>query len=272
MRIFKVAFVVILVMPLILNLSCKKGENGDGSLEEGEEGMVVKEGEYLYITATKLNLRSKPSLEGKVITVLDKGDRVTFLEKSSETEYIDEVEDYWYRVRTSEGDEGWLFGKYISESEPYKVKKGGTGGGLPDFDTTDVPDGLSALECYKEGKKLYNEARYDEAIAYLTKACQLDDEFGKAYFQLGLAYQELGDSDGAVEVYEKAVVLMPDSFWAHNNLGLACINTGNYERAVEVLETALTLDPEGRDTTAGKEEAYNIARKNLKAARTALGM
>lgn len=266
-----ILFTIMLLVFSCFIPSCKKGEE-KGIDEEGEVSgeRKLEEGVEFFVDADRLNLRSKPNLDGKIITVLIKGDRVTFLEKSSYKDEIEGIEDYWYRVRTEVGDEGWLFAGYLSEDKPYKAKVGGTGGKLPDYDTGDVPDGLSAMKYYEEGKKLYNEARYEEAAGYLTRACEEDDEFGKAFFQLGLTYQELGEDQRAVDVYEKAVVLMPDSFWAHNNLGLACIRTGKYERAIEVLETALTLEPEGRDTQAGKEEAYNIARKNLKAAKTAL--
>jgi tetratricopeptide (TPR) repeat protein len=260
-----------LIILIICNIcSCKSGvsEKEEGEVYSEEETQINKD--TFFVKADRLNLRSKPDLNGKVITVLIKGDELILLEKSSDRVEIDGISDYWYRVKTEVGDEGWVFAGYLTKEKPYKHNLDSEGGKLPKYDTENIPDNLSALEYYKEGKRLYDKGSYESAVGYLTRACEEDPAFGKAYFQLGLAYQDLEDNERAVDVYEKVIVLMPDSFWAHNNLGLALIRTGDYKRAVEVLEKALTLKPEGRETESSIEDAYDIARKNLKAAQNAL--
>jgi uncharacterized protein (TIGR02594 family) len=61
----------------------------------------------LVVTASALNLRSNPSIEGGVIEILEKGDVVESIEPS--------VDSYWQKVRT-ETNMGWASLKYL---QPY---------------------------------------------------------------------------------------------------------------------------------------------------------
>jgi tetratricopeptide (TPR) repeat protein len=114
-----------------------------------------------------------------------------------------------------------------------------------------------------EAKHRAESGGYADALPYFKAATELSPQTGNYWFELGMALQELSRHGEAATAYERAVVLMPDSFWAHNNLGLACIRAQRPRRAVEVLEKALTLDPKG---TTDKGAAKDIARRNLAAA------
>jgi len=58
----------------------------------------------LIVTATGLNLRDKPSLQGNVIDVLDKGTVVEWLDSSGD--------DYWRKIK-SPANVGWASHKYL---------------------------------------------------------------------------------------------------------------------------------------------------------------
>lgn len=82
----------------------------------------------LYVTIDGLKLRKQPGLKSDVITELSLYEQVTFLnQKSTEPVEIsigyEKVTDYWVKVRTQSGKEGWAFGAGLHY---YKMKRKGT--------------------------------------------------------------------------------------------------------------------------------------------------
>lgn len=61
----------------------------------------------MRITGAKVNLRSSPSTNSAVVSRMSRGDIVNAIETRRGTDG-----QIWYRVRTSSGDIGWVFGKY----------------------------------------------------------------------------------------------------------------------------------------------------------------
>jgi tetratricopeptide (TPR) repeat protein len=237
----------------------------EGEFEEYEEGVAPGPehgGETAVVSAGPLNLRSRPSLGGAVVQQLDVGDSLVVLDRSDDQETIDNVTDYWYNVRTDDGDEGWVFGAYINVGgEPTTAGEAVERAKEVDVSiaAADEP-GWSAADYFTEGKKLHDAGRHDDALPYLKKAVELKPEKGDYHFYLAYSLQELGRNAEAASEYEECIEYKPDDFWAHNNLGLACIHSGQPARAIEVLEKAINLDPAG---TTDKEAARDIARRNL---------
>lgn len=64
------------------------------------------------ILIENVNVRDNPSLEGRKIGRIEKGSEVTLYEQSMNMSKIDGEENYWYRVKISEGNEGWIYGAY----------------------------------------------------------------------------------------------------------------------------------------------------------------
>jgi len=59
------------------------------------------------VTAEGLNVRAEPSIHGKILTVLNKGEKVEQISISGD--------DYWYKILTSNGITGWSSHKYLSQ-------------------------------------------------------------------------------------------------------------------------------------------------------------
>lgn len=81
----------------------------------------------LYVTIDGLKMRKTPGLKGDLVTKLDLYEQVYFLNKKSEkTETIslgyEKVTDYWVKIRTKSGKEGWVFGAGVHY---YKMKRKG---------------------------------------------------------------------------------------------------------------------------------------------------
>lgn len=81
----------------------------------------------LYVTIDGLKVRKEPNLKGAMVTKLDLYEQVYFLNKKSEKpEEIslgyEKVTDYWVKIRTKSGKEGWVFGAGVHY---YKMKRKG---------------------------------------------------------------------------------------------------------------------------------------------------
>lgn len=81
----------------------------------------------LFVTIDGLKVRKEPNLKSDVVTRLKLDESVYFLNKKSEKpEEInlgyEKVTDYWVKIRTKAGKEGWVFGAGVHY---YKMKRKG---------------------------------------------------------------------------------------------------------------------------------------------------
>ena len=93
-----------------------------------------------------------------------------------------------------------------------------------------------ALRCQAGNQKL-------EAAREYLGALQLHPGFFEAAFNLGVLFQEMGQSDEAVGCYRHALQCKPDLAPAWSNLGVALRDTGRGLEAVASFRQALRLQP-----------------------------
>jgi hypothetical protein len=67
----------------------------------------------LIVQGDVVNIRKSPSVQGEVVTKAKRFDRLSILQKASQ-DVIGGVTDYWYRVQTSTGKVGYVFGNFTS--------------------------------------------------------------------------------------------------------------------------------------------------------------
>lgn len=63
-----------------------------------------------------VRVRQSPNLQAQVLETLRKGYNVEVLERSGARMKIGQTEDYWYKIRTAAGVEGWAYGAYLDLS------------------------------------------------------------------------------------------------------------------------------------------------------------
>ena len=91
---------------------------------------------------------------------------------------------------------------------------------------------------YREAIKHYTEA---EVIAKATDPTRLGQEF---YFQLGAAYERVGDLAQSEQYFEKCLALQPDFPEAQNYLGYMWAEHGiKLDKARELIEKAVKAEP-----------------------------
>lgn len=78
---------------------------------------------YGYVNSGTLNMRSGDSSSSAITGKLKFRDRIEIIYQSDKTEIINNMRAPWLLVRRSNGDEGWVFGAYVSDSIPSEPDK-----------------------------------------------------------------------------------------------------------------------------------------------------
>jgi tetratricopeptide (TPR) repeat protein len=87
------------------------------------------------------------------------------------------------------------------------------------------------------GDRQKETALYNHAVQ-----CGYDGD-DQLYFNLGMAYAELGQSDQAIIAFQRAVALKPLNAENHFGLGLAAASAGQPDLAVRAFSKAVELNP-----------------------------
>lgn len=72
---------------------------------------VLADGE---INDDRVRYRSGPSTSAEILGMFNKHDKVKVIELSKEKAVIDGQEHYWYKVRTRDGKDVWVYGAYLT--------------------------------------------------------------------------------------------------------------------------------------------------------------
>jgi protein O-mannosyl-transferase len=103
-----------------------------------------------------------------------------------------------------------------------------------------------ALELTKKGRDNQDPALkkqfFDKAIFHFNKALSISPNYKDAYGEMGLAYFYAGDSNKAMENYQKAIAIQPDAK-IYSNMGMIYFQLQNLTEAQKVYEKSLQIDP-----------------------------
>ncbi|HML24352.1 MAG TPA: tetratricopeptide repeat protein [Aggregatilinea sp.] len=90
---------------------------------------------------------------------------------------------------------------------------------------------------------LYEEGRYNEAVAAGLRAVELAPDFAEAWAYLSMAYYWSGRPSNSLETAERAVTLNSDSVDARRALAQALAYTGDTNAVIEQYQEALKRQP-----------------------------
>jgi tetratricopeptide (TPR) repeat protein len=96
---------------------------------------------------------------------------------------------------------------------------------------------------YNLGIAYGNLGRWAESVEACKQAIRLRPGYAEAHLNLGFAYGKLGRNAEEVEAYEQTIRLKPDLAEAHYNLGGAYCNLGRWAEAIEACKQAIRLRP-----------------------------
>ena len=86
---------------------------------------------------------------------------------------------------------------------------------------------------------------YQDAKKYFEIILNIDSKNVFALYNLGIVFQELGDLEKAIELYEKVLRFKPKNVEdVYLGLGIVFNSIGNYKKSLESYENAITTNPE----------------------------
>ena len=108
---------------------------------------------------------------------------------------------------------------------------------------------------YNLGIALNEQGDTDGAISHYRKAVQLWPGYAEAHYNLGRLLVQKGQVDEAITHYEKALEINPADAEAHNNLGAALFASGHVDEAIAHYRKALTIRPDYADASCNLASA-----------------
>ena len=105
-----------------------------------------------------------------------------------------------------------------------------------------MPDNSTAW--YELGVAYANLGRFNEAIDAYRKAISIDPEYARAWYNLGITYGELSRHNEAIDAYRKAISIDPEDADTWYNLGYDYRELGRHNEAIDAFRQAIRIDPE----------------------------
>jgi tetratricopeptide (TPR) repeat protein len=94
------------------------------------------------------------------------------------------------------------------------------------------------------GLALNDRGRSEEAIEHYLQALRINPESAEVHNNLGLALNDQGRTKEAIAHYLQALRINPESAEVHNNLGIVLYKQGRSEEAIEHYLQALRIKPD----------------------------
>ena len=126
---------------------------------------------------------------------------------------------------------------------------------------------------FRQGKTLFNQARYDEALVFLEQSVRLSQDKARYYMLLAMTQAKLqAYRKEAEKNFIRATKLEPWNAEAYVGLGVLYKKEGLHIRAKKQFERALQIDPDhkialrelrGREKTKGKASLKDMNLKDL---------
>jgi predicted Zn-dependent protease len=89
---------------------------------------------------------------------------------------------------------------------------------------------------------LIEQGKAQDALPYVESVVAIDSTSNEGYRLLGRVKRELGDSSGAIDAFQQAIVLDEHDAWSMNNLAKLYIGQGRFEDALGPLARAIEID------------------------------
>jgi lipoprotein NlpI len=102
-----------------------------------------------------------------------------------------------------------------------------------------------------------NKGDHDRAMQDYDQAIRLKPDYALAFYNRGNACASRGDYDRAIQDFDQAIRLKPDFVEAFTNQGLTYDNKGDHDRAIQDFDQAIRLKPDLAEAFYNRGRAYN---------------
>ncbi|CAN5132537.1 hypothetical protein BH20ACI2_BH20ACI2_25000 [soil metagenome] len=107
----------------------------------------------------------------------------------------------------------------------------------------DDDDRSDVIAIFNHAQDLHEKGDLKGAVALYEKTLLAMPEFPEAEYQRGVVYLAFGDTETAEKAFRRAVKLRPDWALAMTSLGSVLIRRGNQDEAVALLQQVVNTDP-----------------------------
>jgi len=105
-----------------------------------------------------------------------------------------------------------------------------------------VSYGQSAKELFNNANEKLDKMRFKEAIELYDKAISINKNYADAYYNRGIAKNNINDTQGALADFSKTIAIKPNFAAAYNNRGLIRKSLQDYKGAMSDYDTAIAND------------------------------
>lgn len=106
---------------------------------------------------------------------------------------------------------------------------------------------------------LYADKKNKLAIDYFNNALNIDPNSREVKYYLAMFYQESGDYDMAIQIYNSVLDKEPDFYFAIYNIGyINLVYLKDFNQAIDYFTKAIDLDPEYADAYYNRGFAYEL--------------
>ena len=95
----------------------------------------------------------------------------------------------------------------------------------------------------KNGFKLFESNRFDEAISEFKGVIKIDPNNADGYYNWGVVLGELGKFQESIEKYKKVIKIDPNNANAHLNFGVSLAKLERFEESIEKFKGVIKIDP-----------------------------
>ena len=106
----------------------------------------------------------------------------------------------------------------------------------------------SALLMALQGHAYADLGNSIEAIRFLNKSIEIDENYVDAYYNLAHIFQSLDKNQEAIDCYNKTIEIRPNYFAAYNNLGNIYREQRDFEASLDCFKKAIEINPKYADS------------------------
>ena len=110
----------------------------------------------------------------------------------------------------------------------------------------------TAKDWFDKGIALQEQGKYDEAVQAYNKAIEIDPQHASAWTNKGVALADQSEYDEAIQAYNKAIEIDPQHASAWTNKGVALNYQGKHDEAITAYEKAIEIDPQDASAWTNK--------------------
>ena len=128
--------------------------------------------------------------------------------------------------------------------------------GPKETDLTEVVQ--DAAFWFEQGYQKVINGDFIGAIASYDRALEIKPDYHQAWYNRGVALDNLGKYEKAIASWDRALEIKPDLHEAWNNRGNALLNLGRFEQAIASYDRALEINSNDANTYYNKAVCYGL--------------